>query len=155
MKNSNFNILIIIGLILISLSCGNCSNPGNRVSKENKSFEKKVSGKIVFDKEIHNFGTLKDGEIVSYSFTFRNTGGSPFIITKVEKTCGCIDFKFNSSAIQPGETSSIELIFNTDGEWGNQIKGVTVETSAGEQKELQIGAYIENKQFNNLLNTEK
>jgi len=33
---------------------------------------------------------------------------------------------------------------------------VTVETSEGEQKELQIGAYIENKQFNNnLLNTEK
>ena len=155
MKTNNFNYLLIIGLLLISLSCDNRRNPENRVTKENKSFEKKVSGKIVFDKEIHNFGTLKDGEIVSYSFTFRNAGGSPFTIVKVEKTCGCIDFKYNSNTIQPGEISSVELIFNTAGEWGNQIKGLTIETSDGERKDLQIGAYIENKQFNNLLNTKK
>jgi hypothetical protein len=137
------------------MACGYHGSKNNGVSQENKSLEKKTPGKIVFDKEIHNFGTLKDGEIVTYSFTFRNTGGSPFIISKVEKSCGCIDFKFNSNTIQPGESSSVELIFNTAGEWGNQIKGVTVETSEGERKELQIGAYIENKQFNNLLNTEK
>jgi hypothetical protein len=150
------NISIIIGLLLLFSSCDSNRSRENQRPKENKPLEKKAPGKIVFDKEIHNFGTLKDGEIVSYSFTFRNTGGSPFLINKVEKTCGCIDSRYNSGAIQPGETSAIELIFNTAGEWGNQIKGLTVETSEGEQKELQIGAYIENKQFNNnLLNTEK
>jgi len=155
MRTITLNTLVIISLLFISYSCGNHTSPEKKVSKENKSFEKKGAGKIVFDKEIHNFGTLKDGEIVSFSFVFRNEGGSPFKISKAEKSCGCIDFKFNPGTIQPGETSSIELIFNTAGEWGNQIKGVTVETSEGERKELQIGAYIDNKQFNNLLNTEK
>jgi len=155
MRTIIFNTLVFICLFLIFPSCGNRRSQENGGSKDNKSMEKKTPGKIVFDKEIHNFGTLKDGEIVSFSFIFRNAGGSPFTINKVEKTCGCIDFRYNSSAIQPGETSSVELIFNTAGEWGNQIKGVVVETSDGEQKDLQIGAYIENKQFNNLLNTEK
>ena len=155
MKTITFNTLLIIGLLLLSSSCGNHVSPEKVVSKENKSFEKKGPGKIVFDKEIHNFGTLKDGEIVSFSFVFRNAGGSPFKISKAEKSCGCIDFKFSPGIVQPGETSSVELIFNTAGEWGNQIKGVTIETSEGERKELQIGAYIDNKQFNNLLNTEK
>jgi hypothetical protein len=155
MRSKIFNILVIIGLSLGYSSCGNPGSQGNVVSKESNSLKKKGAGKIVFDKEIHNFGTLKDGEIVSFSFVFRNAGGSPFKISKAEKSCGCIDFKFDSSFIQPGETSSIELIFNTASEWGNQIKGVTIETSEGQRKELQIGAYIENKQFNNLLNTEK
>ena len=155
MRTIIFKTVIICDLLLFSSSCTNPPKQEKRDSKENTSLEKKTPGKIVFDKEIHNFGTLKDGEIVSYSFTFRNTGGSPFKISKVEKTCGCIDFKYNSNAIEPGETSIIEVIFNTSGEWGNQIKGATVETSEGERKELQIGAFIENKQFNNLLNTEK
>ena len=155
MRTVIFNTFIICGLILLSSSCANPPKQEKRDSKENTSLEKKTPGKIVFDKEIHNFGTLKDGEIVSYTFTFRNTGESPFKINKVEKTCGCIDFKYDSNAIEPGESSIIEVIFNTSGEWGNQIKGATVETSEGERKELQIGAFIENKQFNNLLNTEK
>jgi len=121
----------------------------------NKSIEKKDAGKIVFDKEIHNFGTVKDGEIVSFSFVFRNVGGSPINIINVEKSCGCIDIKYNTNIVSPGESAAVEVIFNTAGEWGNQIKGVTIETSDGYRKELQIGAYIENKQFNNLLNTQK
>ena len=149
------NALLIIFLSLILFACGNRRVQENGVKKENKPLEKKEPGKIVFDKEIHNFGTLKDGEIVSFSFIFRNKGGSSFKISKVEKSCGCIDFKYNSDSIKPGETSSVELIFNTEGEWGNQIKGVSVVTSEGERKELQIGAYIDNKQFNNFLNPEK
>ncbi len=145
-----FNTLIICGLLLFCSSCANPQKQEKGGAKEKIPLEKKTCGKIVFDKEIHNFGTLKDGEIVSYSFTFRNMGGSPFKISKVEKTCGCIDFKYDFDAIEPGENSVIEVIFNTSGEWGNQFKGATVETSEGERVELQIGAFIENKQFNNL-----
>lgn len=98
---------------------------------------------------------MKDGEIVSCFFVFRNAGGSPFRIVKVEKSCGCIDIKCNTDLIGPGESSAVEFIFNSAGEWGNLIKGATIVTSVGEQKELQIAAFIDNKQFNNLLNIQK
>ena len=148
------NTLIIICLFIFS-SCNSCSTSENKVTDKNESVEKKDPGKIVFVKEIHNFGTLKDGEAVAYSFVFRNAGGAPFKIVKAEKSCGCIDVKYAANTVNPGESSVIEIVFNTSGECGNQIKAVTIETSEGERKELQIGAFIENKQFNNLLNTEK
>jgi hypothetical protein len=155
MKITLFNILITTCLLLLYSSCADRRSPGSSVKIENKSLEKKTPGKIVFDKEIHNFGTLKDGDIITYSFLFQNVGGSPFNIVKAEKSCGCIDIHYTSNSISSGEKSAIELVFNTAGEWGNLIKDVTIETSDGERKELHIGAFIENKQFNNLLNTQK
>ena len=151
-----FNIfLIIMPLLLFGVSCNSPRRPADKELTPGKQAEKKETGKIAFDKEIHNFGTLKDGEIVSYSFVFRNDGGSPVKIVSTEKSCGCLDIKYDTNLVLPGKSSTVEVVFNTAGEWGNQIKGMTIKTSAGEEKELQIGAYVENKQFNNYLNTQK
>ena len=154
MKIRSFTIHIIFSLLLVVIlySCHNNRRSG--VIQPVKQSEKKSHGRIVFDKEIHNFGTLKDGEIVSFSFIFRNMGGSPLKLTNGEKSCGCLELKYSLNEVVPGESSTVEVIFNTSGEWGNVIKEATIETSDGEKKELQIGAYIENKQFN-LLNTQK
>ena len=155
MKYPIRNAMMLAVFIFIATSCFDGRNSVKKRSEENKVSEKKSSGKIVFDKEIHNFGTLKDGEIVSFSFMFQNTGGSPLSIVKVVKSCGCVDLRFSSKPVLPGESSSVELVLNTAGEWGNLVQEATIITSDGQQKELQIGAYIENKQFNNLLNTQK
>ena len=155
MRTIYCNTLIICCLLLFIISCTNRRSPVKGDLHDNKVTEKKGPGKIVFDTEIHNFGTLKDGEIVSFSFLFRNEGETPVNITGADKSCGCIEIKYDTIMIFPGKSSVVEVVFNTAGEWGNQLKGVTIKTSAGEQKELQIGAYIENKNFNNLLNNEK
>ncbi len=123
-------------------------NRGNSVPE----IEKKSSGKIEFLKEIHNFGSLKAGEVVAFSFVFSNTGTDPVKITKIENSCGCITVQYDSEAIGPGKQSTVEVVFNTAGEWGNQIKTISVSTASGETKELTITAYIENESFNNLIN---
>ena len=149
-----YNILRIITLLFFFASCG-IRNPSQKVSTSQLQNGKNIPGKIVFEKEIHNFGTLKEGEVVAFSFKFGNKGGSPFKIVKAEPSCGCIEVKYPNSEILPGDSSVVSVIFNSSGEWGNQLKGATVETSEGEQKELQVGAYIDNKQFNNFLNNQK
>jgi hypothetical protein len=154
MRKVIHKVLIYIILFFLFASC-EPRKPSQRITNSNTPNEKKISGKIVFEKEIHNFGTLKEGEIVSFSFKYINKGGSPFRIIKAEASCGCIDVKFPDTEIVPGDSSFVSVIFNSSGEWGNQLKGATVETSEGERKELQVGAYIDNKQFNNLLNNQK
>jgi len=149
------SVLILINYLLIILVCSCHWTSESKGLATHRLTEKKCPGKIVFDQKIHNFGTLKDGEIISYSFIFRNVGGSPVKIIKAEKSCGCIEPHFSSNEILPGQSSAVELVLNTTGEWGNLIREVTIETSEGEKKELQIGAYIENKQFENNLNTQK
>jgi hypothetical protein len=149
------NSYLIVFLYFVLSSCG------NRVEKiKDDNFtaplqEKLSSKEIVFLGEMHNFGTLKAGEIVSYSFVFTNNSKIPVTIKKVDVTCGCIKVKFDDKMISPGEKSAIEVIFNTSGEWGNQLKIIRVEISSGETKELRVGAYVENEKFNNLLNAKK
>ena len=40
---------------------------------------------ISFEKEEHDFGTLIDGEKVTYSFRFQNTGDAPLIISEAKE----------------------------------------------------------------------
>ena len=155
MRTSLRTIFIISGALLLFSLSGCHSNPEKRNSKGFKLPEKKSPGKIVFDQKIHNCGTLKDGEIISYSFIFRNTGGSPVRLVKAEKSCGCVELHFSPDEVAPGKSSAVEFVLNSAGEWGNLIKDATIETSEGEKIALQINAYVENKQFNNLLNTQK
>jgi uncharacterized repeat protein (TIGR01451 family) len=104
-----------------------------------------------FLSEMHNFGTLKAGETVSYTFIFKNSGTLAFKIREVVKSCDCISAKFGDQIIAPGENGEIEVVLNTSGEWGNVLKTMEVQTSTGEKKVLTISTYVENDQFNNLL----
>ncbi|MEI7831155.1 MAG: DUF1573 domain-containing protein [Prolixibacteraceae bacterium] len=137
------------------ISCQNNSSKQKTTSAPIELNKKKAPGRIEFTKEIHNFGTLKEGEIVVYSFQFINTGGSSFRLAKVEPTCGCITVQFNKEEIASQAKSAVDVIFNTAGEWGNQIKTVEIITSDGEAKTLTIGAFIENKNINFDLNNLK
>ena len=109
--------------------------------------------KFEFHDEIHNFGTLNAGEVVSYSFRFENSGGEPLTIAHVENECGCLEILYPKKPVQPGEKSTIEVIFNTDGEWGNQFKTIEVETRSGLKKKIAVTAHVKNEQFENLINT--
>lgn len=155
MKFSIKIAFVLFKYLLIVLVCSCHQSSQRKVLPTHGMAEKKSPGKIVFDQEIHNFGTLKDGEIISYSFIFRNVGGSPVKIIKAERSCGCIEPHYGSDEIAPGQSSAVEVVLNTAGEWGNLIREVTIETSEGEKKELKVGAYIDNKQFDNNLNTQK
>ncbi len=153
MSIRNNYLCIFISFLLIS-----CGNQSRRVNEANQQYpfpENLSSPEIVFIRELHNFGTLKAGEIVSFSFVFMNNGKIPVKIKKVDTSCGCIKTNYDKGEIGRGEKSAIEVIFNTSGEWGKQLKVIQVETSSGEKKELRISAYIENENFNNLLKSQQ
>lgn len=155
MINWYFKTLSLIIAAIMLLSCGNKTSSHSSPSVSINSNKKKEPGRIEFTKEIHNFGSLKEGETVAYSFQYKNSGSSPFRLTKVEPTCGCLTVKFSKEEIVSGGSSAIEVIFQTAGEWGNQVKTVELETSDGETKTLTIGAFVENKNFNMDLNNLK
>jgi len=152
MRKFGFIIIVIVVFIGISLSCESRKTSPYKVPVNSPGTEKKDPGRIEFVKEIHNFGSLKAGEVIAFTFVFKNTGESPVQIIKCETSCGCIEIQYDKAAIDPGQESGIEVVFNTAGEWGNQIKTIKILTSSDEEKELTIGAYIENENFNNLIN---
>lgn len=84
----------------------------------------------LFDKNIHDFGTIKE-EIgaVTTQFEFTNTGNSPLIIQRVVASCGCTTPKFTKEPILPGKKGVIDVRYSTVRRPGNFRKNVRVFTN--------------------------
>ena len=81
---------------------------------------------IKFDKEEHDFGTLLQGEVVSYSFHFTNTGNVPLIISEVGSSCGCTVGDYPREPINPGKSGAIKVTYDSSGHHGFQSRVLTV-----------------------------
>src|SRR3954463_12290856 len=53
---------------------------------------------------LYDFGKTNEGEIVQYSYRFKNTGNKPLIITEAHASCGCTVPEKPDKPIMPGET---------------------------------------------------
>ena len=125
-----------------------CDSPDKKSKKNTETRDSLF--KFEFTKEIHNFGTLQSGEIVSFNFRLVNTGGASFNIDKVRTNCGCVTTSFTTDVIEAGDTAYLEVTFDPSGETGRvyqEIK-VTIKAKGTIEKNLAIVADVNNKLFN-------
>lgn len=92
--------------------------------------KKKKRAKMKFEKDIFEFGKIKQGDKVTYDFKFKNTGDAPLVIKNVDVSCGCTFPSYPFIPIQPGEEGVIGVIFNSEHKVGRQKPTVTVITNA-------------------------
>ncbi|MHA4896415.1 DUF1573 domain-containing protein [Pedobacter sp. PWIIR3] len=86
---------------------------------------------LTFTEDVHNFGAIKKGEIVTYAFKFTNTGKEPLIIKDALSTCGCTVPEIPKKPIKPGESGEIKVVFNSAGKpVGPITKPITVSSNA-------------------------
>ena len=131
---------ILVGLLLVS-----CNSGTKKVTPTEKSDESGTA-KFVFSEEIHNFGSLKAGEIVSFTFIFRNEGTKTLTISGFDTDCGCTEVHIANKNIDPGQEGQIEVIYNSAGDVGKQLKSVTIFSNAEPaQKQLFIKANVTNE----------
>ncbi|MDY0779904.1 DUF1573 domain-containing protein [Tenacibaculum sp. IB213877] len=130
-----FIVLSLVILTGVLVSCGN-SNASSKVKKENvERAEKRDSDiskgapAITFDKEVFDFGTVNEGDVVETTFKVTNTGKSNLVITNAKATCGCTVPTWPKEAIEPGETADIQVKFNTSGKSNKQSKTITLDTN--------------------------
>ncbi len=84
---------------------------------------------IRFDEDTHDFGRITQGEKVSHSFFFTNTGKSNLIISGASGSCGCTVPEWPKDPIKPGDKGKIDVVFNSEGKSGYQEKTITVVTN--------------------------
>lgn len=128
MKN-RLSLLMIAMIAVLAISCA---------KKEQKSMSIDVpltsDGKVdtsqlpkfTFTNDTYDFGQIKQGEKVSYSFKFKNTGNTPLIISSASASCGCTVPSYPEEPIQPGEESKIDVVFDSNGKMGMQTKTITL-----------------------------
>jgi archaellum component FlaG (FlaF/FlaG flagellin family) len=78
----------------------------------------------------YNFGKVTEGEVVEYSYRFKNTGDKPLIVTNATASCGCTVPEKPEQPILPGETGFIKVKFNSENRVGNAHKTITVSSNA-------------------------
>jgi hypothetical protein len=81
---------------------------------------------ITFDQTSHDFGKVIEGEKVTHSFKFKNTGKSDLVISNVIASCGCTVPTFPKDPIKPGNSDYINVQFDSKGRSGNFSKEVTI-----------------------------
>jgi hypothetical protein len=81
---------------------------------------------IAFEQDTFRFGEVMEGEKVAHSFKFKNTGKNNLIISGASASCGCTVPEWPKAPIPPGESGSIDVVFNTQGRPGAAKKAVTV-----------------------------
>ncbi|MCK9255117.1 MAG: DUF1573 domain-containing protein [Bacteroidales bacterium] len=128
------NILILNLIIVLSLlACNNKNSKKtggeyNIINTETAdgSSNKNSLPRLEFDELEFNLGTVIQGEVVSHTFYFTNTGGGNLIISNVKASCGCTVPKWTKEPIKPNKEGSVELVFDTANREGKQIKSAKV-----------------------------
>lgn len=92
------------------------------------SIESNVSAKAAFDwdETLYNFGTIKQGEVVNYTFKFTNVGTEDLRIQSTSASCGCTVPQHTKEAVPPGGTGEIVVRFDSKGKNGQQNPVITV-----------------------------
>lgn len=104
-----------------------------------------VSGaEITFDKDVHDFGNMKQGGDATYEFKFKNTGTEPLVISNARGSCGCTVPQWPQEPIKPGASSTIKVTYDSK-RVGPINKSVTITSNAGNEptKVLRITGNIE------------
>lgn len=93
--------------------------------------------------ETHDFGTLTDTKNGEYTFSFKNSGKTPLVITGASASCGCTVPEFPKEPILPGKKGEIKVTYNTAGKSGPFDKTVYIQSNApsnvvGDRYEIHI-----------------
>lgn len=85
-----------------------------------------------------DFGDIKQREKVTVSFKYSNTGKSDLVIRKIRTTCGCTTISKSNTVVKPGESSTIEAVFDAGVRQGKQHKMINVITNDPKNSQVNL-----------------
>jgi len=130
---SVFHLSIFVCFFVVLISC-----KSNTSSKTASSIENISTGpaQIKFDTDMHDFGEVTEGEKVSFSFKFTNTGKGPLVITGIATSCGCTVGEYTHDTIKSGKQGDVTVSFDSWKRVGFQQKSVTVNSNTNPSSQI-------------------
>lgn len=126
MKKLVLSLFLILGVTFGVMAQNNKVAP-----VENKSIG--TQAEITFEKLEHDYGQVQKNGNGETTFTYKNTGKTPLILSNVRSSCGCTVPSWSREPLMPGQSASIRVKYNTANP-GPINKSVTVESNARENR---------------------
>jgi len=121
-------------LAIASLALASCKKENAALTIDDATAKKAEiahaeSGKIPvikFENASHDFGNIKAGEKVYYTYKFTNAGTGDLLITDAKASCGCTVPNYTKEPVKPGATGEVSVVFDSTGKSGAVSKTVTL-----------------------------
>jgi hypothetical protein len=127
MKNIYF-LIIASGLLMYSCDIRKQDKKVSTTSVSKQVITDPTTVEII--DSVYDFGTINEGDVVEFSFRFKNTGKKPLEISDAKASCGCTVPEKPTAPIKPGEIGYIKVKFNSDRKPGEAHKSITVTSNA-------------------------
>ena len=129
-------MMVIVALVLGTSGCNH--------TPEEKA--KEHGQEIWFEEYMHDYGTIQKDSDGTWTFKFKNLGDQAILINRVRSTCGCTVPEWPREPIEPGDTGTITVRYNT-ASTGTFLKSVVVySTAANSPVKLQIKGKVTDDQ---------
>lgn len=92
---------------------------------------------IQFEKEVHDFGNIKQGDPAEYEFVFKNIGDEPLVITNARSSCGCTVPHWTNEPVPPNGRGVIKVKYDSQ-RVGPINKTITVTSNAVNQPTVNL-----------------
>lgn len=102
------------------------------------SFAQLIGPKLALQVNEYNFGDIKQGEKVSHIFILTNSGGDLLKIERIIPSCGCTAAMPEKNELAPGESTKLNVTFNSSGKRGKQTKIIRINTNDKENPQTLI-----------------
>lgn len=119
--------LVLSLLLIFGVTFGAIAQNNKPVAQSNKPVG--TQAEITFDKIEHDYGQVPRNGNGETTFTYKNTGKAPLILSNVRSSCGCTVPSWSKEPLMPGQSASIKVKYNT-ASVGPINKAVTVESNA-------------------------
>lgn len=135
------HVLKLTILVLLTLNVSAQNNNAKKLAMNTSN-----AGIFKFKTEVIDYGTIAQNSDGNRTFTFKNEGNTPIIITKIKSSCGCTIASKPSKPVMPNETAQINVKYATK-RIGSFSKTITISSNASEKiKQIKIkGNVVKNQ----------
>lgn len=124
--------LVLSLLLVFGVSFGVFAQNNKAATPNNKPVVG-TQAEITFEKLEHDYGQVPRNGNGETTFTYKNTGKTPLILSNVRSSCGCTVPSWSREPLMPGQSGSIRVKYNTANA-GPINKSVTVESNASNNR---------------------
>lgn len=129
MIKQSIQIIVMSSLLLVSCKKENVALTIDDATAKKAELAHANAGKmpiIKFETTEHDFGKIKAGEKVEYTYKFTNEGTADLLITDAKASCGCTVPDYTKEPVSPGKSGEVHVVFDSTGKSGDVSKTVTL-----------------------------